>query len=146
MTKISHFKISKMSQNTATESLKLNVWIQQPINYINCFFHSESNMFFSKRYICWLFHFHILGQNCPCRLCLPIQIQIMKLVTKSAIFNNPTPKMLLWLHLAELIFEKIIIKSLEVHTINIWGPKPHGIVLISNGSQEIRQNFHPEKM
>ena len=40
--------------------------------------------------------------------------------------------MLLWLYLAELIIEKIIIKSLEVHTIDIWGPK---------FPMEIRLNF-----
>ena len=62
-------------------------------------FHSESDMSFSIRYICWLIHFHILGQNCQCRLCLAMQIQSMMFVTL-------TPKMLLWLHIAELINEK----------------------------------------
>ena len=63
-------------------------------------------MSFAINYICRPFHFHILGKNCPWRICLPVYIQIMTLVTKYAIFNKPTTKMLVWLHLAELIIEK----------------------------------------
>ena len=114
---------------------------------------NDINLFFIQSQTC-LFQWDtdvghsifIYWAKSPCRLCLPMQIQIMTLVTKSAIFNKPTPKMLLWLHLAELFIEKkIIIEFLEVHTINIWGPIPHGIVLISTGSHGIRPHFSPEK-
>ena len=55
-------------------------------------FHSESDMSFSIRYICWPFRFHILGQHA---------------------------KMPPWLHVQELFNEKILIKFIELHTINI---------------------------
>ena len=64
---------------------------------------------------------------------------------KSAISSNPTPKMLLWLHIAELINKGIITKFLDVHTINIWSLKPHGIGSISTGSHGIRLYFSLEK-
>ena len=109
-------------------------------------FHSALDMFFAIKNICRPFHFQILGKNCPCMFCLPMFIQIMTLVTKSAMFDKPTTKMLVWLHLAELIIEKNIIKFLEVHSINIWGSKPHGIVLISGASHGIRFIFLRENV
>ena len=53
---------------------------------------------------------------------------------KSAISSNPTPKMLLWLHIAELINKGIITKFLDVHT-------THGIGSISTESHGIRLYF-----
>ena len=41
--------------------------------------------------------------------------------------------------------KKSTIKFLDEHTINIQGPKPHAIVLVSNGSQGIRLHFSSGK-
>ena len=129
-TKISHFKLSKMPKKQRYGVATAQSVYEAAYEWYKFPFHSESGMSFSIRYICWLFHFHILGQNCPCRLYLSMQIQIMMFVTKSAIFDKPTPKMLLWSYLTELINEKVIIKFLDVHTINIYG-KPHGIGILT---------------
>ena len=68
------------------------VWMPQHMNDINFLFIKSQACFFFNAIHMLALPFPYLGPNCPCELCLSMQIQIIMLVSKSVIFDKPTKK------------------------------------------------------
>ena len=134
-----------MSKNSVAERPTLKVWMQQHVNDINFLFIQSQTYLFNKVHM------------------LAIQLPYFEFVHADYVYGFRSKLCHLLRNLPHLIcqfqrccFDYIylnwslkinMIKFHEVvHTINIWGPKPHGIVLISTGSHGIRLFVSPKKM